>query len=45
MVEDGGTFEQAQTMLGSGTKREIMVGDEEILIRHLPHVIDGCLRA
>jgi phenylpropionate dioxygenase-like ring-hydroxylating dioxygenase large terminal subunit len=34
LVEDGGTFEKIQSMLASGAKKEIIVGDEELLIRH-----------
>jgi phenylpropionate dioxygenase-like ring-hydroxylating dioxygenase large terminal subunit len=34
LVEDGGTFEKIQSMLASGAKKEIVVGDEELLIRH-----------
>ncbi len=34
LVEDGGTFEKIQSMLTSGAKQEIVVGDEELLIRH-----------
>jgi len=34
LVEDGGTFEKTQSMLASGAKKEVMLGDEELLIRH-----------
>jgi hypothetical protein len=34
LVEDGGMFEKIQSMLASGAKKEIIVGDEELLIRH-----------
>ncbi len=34
LVEDGGTFEKTQSMLASGAKKEVILGDEELLIRH-----------
>lgn len=34
LVEDGGTFEKTQSMLDSGAKKEVILGDEELLIRH-----------
>ena len=34
MAEDGGIFEQTQSMLGSGAKKEFHLCDEELLIRH-----------
>ena len=39
-VEDGGTFEKTQSLLASGAKTEIIVGDEELLIRHHHQVTD-----
>jgi hypothetical protein len=33
LVEDAGTFEKTRSMLTSGAKKEIIVGDEELLIR------------
>ena len=34
LVEDGGTFEKTQSMLASGAKKHVILGDEELLIRH-----------
>ncbi len=34
LVEDGGTFEKTQSMLASGAKKQVILGDEELLIRH-----------
>jgi hypothetical protein len=34
MVEDGSTLEKTQSMLASRAKKEINLGDEELLIRH-----------
>ena len=34
MAEDGGIFEKTQSMLGSGAKKQLILGDEELLIRH-----------
>ena len=45
MVEDGGTFEQTQTMLASGAKKEVILGDEELLIRHHQDVIQRYVNA
>ena len=45
MAEDGGIFEKSQTMLASGAKKEIMLGDEELLIRHHHRMIEQYLNA
>jgi len=34
LVEDGSVVEKVQSMLASGAKKEIMLADEEVLIRH-----------
>ena len=45
MAEDGGIFEKSQTMLASGAKNEIILGDEELLIRHHHRMIEQYLNA
>ena len=40
ILEDGRTFEETQTVLASGAKKEFHLQDEEILIRHSHDVID-----
>ena len=45
MVEDGGTLEKTQAMLASGAKREIILGDEELLIRHHHKIAETYLNA
>jgi phenylpropionate dioxygenase-like ring-hydroxylating dioxygenase large terminal subunit len=44
IMEDGRTFEETQSMLSSGAKKEFYLHDEEILIRHSHHVIDQMLK-
>jgi phenylpropionate dioxygenase-like ring-hydroxylating dioxygenase large terminal subunit len=44
MAEDGGIFEQTQSMLGSGAKKEFHLCDEELLIRHHHKVIGDYLK-
>jgi len=43
ILEDGRTFEETQSVLSSGAKKEFYLHDEEILIRHSHHVIDQML--
>ena len=43
IMEDGRTFEETQSMLSSGAKKEFYLHDEEILVRHSHHVIDQML--
>ena len=43
ILEDGRTFEETQSVLSSGAKRDFYLHDEEILIRHSHHVIDRML--
>ena len=45
LVEDGGTFEKTQSMLASGAKKEVILGDEELLIRHHHKVTERYLNA
>ncbi|MGH7966422.1 MAG: RHO alpha subunit C-terminal catalytic domain-containing protein, partial [Candidatus Binatia bacterium] len=45
MTEDGGTFEKTHAMLASGAKKEVILGDEELLIRHHHKVIERYLNA
>ena len=40
ILEDGRTFEETQTMLSSGAKKEFHLQDEEILVRHSHDVVD-----
>ena len=40
ILEDGRTFEETQTMLNSGAKKEFHLQDEEILVRHSHDVVD-----
>ena len=44
IMEDGRTFEETQSMLSSGAKKEFYLHDEEILVRHSHHVIDQMLK-
>jgi phenylpropionate dioxygenase-like ring-hydroxylating dioxygenase large terminal subunit len=43
ILEDGRTFEETQSVLSSGAKKEFHLHDEEILVRHSHHVIDQML--
>jgi phenylpropionate dioxygenase-like ring-hydroxylating dioxygenase large terminal subunit len=43
MVEDGSTLEKTQSMLASRAKKEIILGDEELLIRHHHKVAESYL--
>ena len=43
MVEDGSTLEKTQSMLASRAKKEIILGDEELLIRHHHMVAESYL--
>ena len=45
MAEDGGIFEKTQSMLGSGAKTELIIGDEELLIRHHLAMVERYLNA
>lgn len=40
ILEDGRTFEETQSVLSSGAKKEFHLHDEEILVRHSHHVVD-----
>ncbi|UNB54519.1 aromatic ring-hydroxylating dioxygenase subunit alpha [Mycolicibacterium sp. YH-1] len=40
MAEDASTLEVTQSVLSSGAKREMIIGDQEIMLRHLHHVVD-----
>jgi phenylpropionate dioxygenase-like ring-hydroxylating dioxygenase large terminal subunit len=42
-MEDGSTLERTQTMLASGAKREIVLQDQELLIRHHHQVAETYL--
>ncbi len=44
-MEDGSTLERTQMMLASGAKKEIVLQDEELLIRHHHKVAETYLRA
>jgi phenylpropionate dioxygenase-like ring-hydroxylating dioxygenase large terminal subunit len=43
ILEDGRTFEETQSVLSSGAKKEFYLHDEEILVRHSHHVVDQML--
>jgi len=43
ILEDGRTFEETQSVLSSGAKKEFYLHDEEILVRHSHHVIEQML--
>jgi phenylpropionate dioxygenase-like ring-hydroxylating dioxygenase large terminal subunit len=43
ILEDGRTFEETQSVLSSGAKKEFHLHDEEILVRHSHHVVDQML--
>jgi len=43
IMEDGRTFEETQSVLSSGAKKEFYLHDEEILVRHSHHVIGQML--
>ncbi len=45
LLEDGSTLEKTQKMLSSGAKKEIVLQDEELLIRQQHHVIETFLNA
>ncbi len=45
MAEDGGIFEKTQSMLGSGAKKELIIGDEELLIRHHLAMVERYINA
>ena len=45
ILEDGRTFEETQSVLSSGAKKEIYLHDEEILVRHSHHVVDQMLNS
>jgi len=40
ILEDGRTLEETQAMLGSGAKKELVLQDEEILIRQSHRVVE-----
>jgi phenylpropionate dioxygenase-like ring-hydroxylating dioxygenase large terminal subunit len=40
ILEDGRTFEETQSVLASGAKKEFYLQDEEILVRHSHYVVD-----
>src|SRR5262249_55473379 len=42
-MEDGSTLERTQTMLASGAKKEIVLQDQELLIRHHHRVAEAFL--
>ncbi len=44
ILEDGRTFEESQSVLLSGAKREFQLHDEEILVRHSHHVVDQMIK-
>jgi hypothetical protein len=44
-MEDGSTMERTQAMLGSGAKKEIVLQDQELLIRQHHKVTDTYLNA
>jgi phenylpropionate dioxygenase-like ring-hydroxylating dioxygenase large terminal subunit len=44
-LEDGSTLERTQTMLESGAKQEIVLQDQELLIRHHHKVAEAYLNA
>jgi hypothetical protein len=43
-MEDGSTLERTQTMLASRAKKEIVLQDQELLIRHHHHVAESYLK-
>ena len=43
ILEDGRTFEETQSVLSSGAKKEFHLHDEEILVRHSHHVVHQML--
>ena len=43
ILEDGRTFEETQSVLSSGAKKEFYLHDEEILVRHSHHVVNQML--
>lgn len=40
MLEDGAPLEVTQAVLASGAKSEMILGDQEIMLRHLHYVVD-----
>jgi phenylpropionate dioxygenase-like ring-hydroxylating dioxygenase large terminal subunit len=40
ILEDGRTFEETQSVLSSGAKKEFYLHDEEILVRHSHYVVE-----
>jgi phenylpropionate dioxygenase-like ring-hydroxylating dioxygenase large terminal subunit len=40
MREDASTLERTQAVLSSGAKPEMILGDQEIMLRHLHHIVD-----
>jgi len=44
-LEDGSTLERTQTMLESGAKQEVVLQDQELLIRHHHKVAEAYLKA
>lgn len=45
ILEDGRTFEESQSVLSSGAKKEFYLHDEEILVRHSHRVIDQMINS
>lgn len=45
LLEDGSTLERTQSMLMSGVKKEIVLQDQELLLRHRHKVAEGYLGA
>jgi hypothetical protein len=45
LLEDGSTLERTQSMLTSGAKKEIVLQDEELLIRQYHKVTETYLNA
>ena len=43
-MEDGSTLERTQTMLASRAKKEIVLQDQELLIRHHHYVAESYLK-
>lgn len=40
MLEDGSPLEVTQAVLASGAKPEMILGDQEVMLRHLHHVVE-----
>lgn len=45
MAEDGGIFERTQSMLASGAKKTVILGDEEMLVRHHQKMVERYVNA